>query len=59
VLQRQLELSQARDSELRAQTQLNEAVVEVQRVDGTILSSNGVNVQTLGSQASALGAGSP
>jgi outer membrane protein TolC len=55
VLQRQLELSQARGSELRAQTQLNESVVELQRVEGTILSSNGVNVQTLGSQASALG----
>ena len=47
VLQRQLELSQARGSELRAQTQLNESVVELQRVEGTILSSNGVNVQTL------------
>jgi outer membrane protein TolC len=55
VLQHQLELSQARGSELRAQTQLNESVVELQRVEGTILSSNGVNVQTLGSQASALG----
>jgi outer membrane protein TolC len=55
ALQRQLELSQARGSELRAQTQLNESVVELQRVEGTILSSNGVNVQTLGSQASALG----
>ncbi|MGA9019823.1 MAG: TolC family protein [Candidatus Cybelea sp.] len=59
LLQRQLELAQARGSELRAQTQLNEAVVELQRVDGTILSSNGVNVQTLGSQASALGTGTP
>jgi outer membrane protein TolC len=59
VLQRQLELSQARGSELRAQTQLNESVVELQRVEGTILSSNGVNVQTLGSQASALGTGTP
>jgi HAE1 family hydrophobic/amphiphilic exporter-1 len=57
LLQRQLELAQARGSELRAQTQLNEAVVELQRVEGTILSSNGVNVQTLGSQASALGTG--
>jgi HAE1 family hydrophobic/amphiphilic exporter-1 len=59
VLQRQLELSQARGSELRAQTQLNESVVELQRVEGTILSSNGVNVQTLGSHASALGTGTP
>ncbi|MGA7201828.1 MAG: TolC family protein [Candidatus Cybelea sp.] len=59
LLQRQLELAQARGSELRAQTQLNESVVELQRVEGTILSSNGVNVQTLGSQASALGTGTP
>jgi HAE1 family hydrophobic/amphiphilic exporter-1 len=59
VLQRQLELSQARGGELRAQTQLNESVVELQRVEGTILSSNGVNVQTLGSQAAALGNGTP
>jgi HAE1 family hydrophobic/amphiphilic exporter-1 len=57
VLQRQFELSQARGSELRAQTQLNESVVELQRVEGTILSSHGVNVQTLGSHASALGTG--
>jgi HAE1 family hydrophobic/amphiphilic exporter-1 len=57
LLQRQLELEQARGGELRAQTQLNESVVELQRVEGTILSRNGVNVQTLGSQASALGTG--
>jgi HAE1 family hydrophobic/amphiphilic exporter-1 len=57
LLQRQLELEQARGGELRAQTQLNESVVELQRVEGTILSSNGVNVQTLGNQASALGTG--
>jgi outer membrane protein TolC len=59
LLQRQLELAQARGGELRAQTQINESVVELQRVEGTILSSNGVNVQTLGSQASALGTGAP
>ena len=59
LLQRQLELAQARGSELRAQTQLNESVVELQRVEGTILSSNGVNVQTLGSQASAFDRGTP
>ena len=57
--QRQVELAQARGSELRAQTQLNESVVELQRVSGTILSANGVNVQTLGSQAAALGTGTP
>ena len=51
VLQRQLELEQARGSELQAQTQLNASIVELKRVDGTILTDNGVNVQTLGSQA--------
>jgi outer membrane protein TolC len=59
LLQRQLELEQARGSELEAQTQLNVSVVELQRVEGTILSSNGVDVQTLGSQASAVGAQTP
>lgn len=59
VLQRQVELAEARGSELQAQTQLNESVVELQRVEGTILSSNGVDVQKLGSQASALGTGAP
>jgi outer membrane protein TolC len=51
VLQRQVELAQARGSELQAQTDLNKAVVELQRVEGTILTDNGVNVQTLGSKA--------
>ena len=50
VLQRQVELAEARGSELQAQTQLDEAVVELQRVEGTILRINGVNVETLGSQ---------
>jgi len=51
VLQRQVELAQARGSELQAQTQLDRSVVELQRVEGTILTVNGVNVQTVGSQA--------
>ena len=51
VLQRQVELAQARGRELRAQTDLNKAVVELQRVEGTILTANGVNLQTLGSKA--------
>jgi outer membrane protein TolC len=55
VLQRQVELAQARGAELQAQTQLNESVVELQRVEGSILSSNGVDVQTLGSRAATLG----
>ncbi|MEO6836317.1 MAG: TolC family protein [Candidatus Tumulicola sp.] len=56
VLQRQVELNQNRGRELLAQTDLNKAVVELERVEGTILTKNGVNVQTLGSQALA---GSP
>lgn len=51
VLQRQVQLEQARGSELQAQTQLDQAIVEIQRVDGTILTTNGVNLETLGSQA--------
>ncbi len=51
VLQRQVELAQARGNELQAQTDLNKAVVELQRVQGTILSDNDVNVQKLGAQA--------
>ena len=50
VLQRQVQLAQARGLELRAQTQLDQSVVELQRVDGTILTNNGVNLQTLGTQ---------
>jgi outer membrane protein TolC len=51
VLQRQIQLAAARGLELQAQTQLNQSIVELQRVDGSILTSNGVNLQTLGSQA--------
>jgi HAE1 family hydrophobic/amphiphilic exporter-1 len=51
VLQRQVQLAAARGRELQAQTDLNKAVVELQRVDGTILEANGVNVKTLGSRA--------
>jgi outer membrane protein TolC len=51
VLQRQLQLAQARGTELDAQTELNESIVELERIQGTILTNNGVNVQTLGSQA--------
>jgi len=50
VLQRQVQLEQARGLELQAQTQLNQSIVELQRVEGTILTNNGVNLQTLGSQ---------
>lgn len=51
VLQRQVELEQARGRELAAQTDLNKSVVELQRVEGTILTDNGVNVETLGAKA--------
>jgi outer membrane protein TolC len=51
VLQRQVDLEQARGQELQAQTDLNKAVVELQRVEGSILTANGVNVQRLGSKA--------
>lgn len=51
VLQRQVELEQNRGRELLAQTDLNKAVVEIERVEGTILTKNGVSVQTMGSQA--------
>jgi len=51
VLERQVTLEQARGLELQAQTQLNQSIVELQRVRGTILTANGVDVQTLGAQA--------
>jgi HAE1 family hydrophobic/amphiphilic exporter-1 len=51
VLQRQVELNQARGRELLAQTDLNKSVVELDRVEGTILTNNGVDLKTLGSQA--------
>jgi outer membrane protein TolC len=51
VLQRQVELAEARGAELEAQTDLNKSVVELQRVEGTILTDNGVNLKTLGSKA--------
>lgn len=51
VLQREVELAEARGAELQAQTTLNKAVVELQRVEGTILSANGVRLESLGSKA--------
>jgi len=56
VLQRQVELNQNRGRELLAQTDLNKALVEIDGVEGTILTKNNVNLQTLGSEALA---GSP
>lgn len=51
VLQREVELAQARGRELQAQTDLNKAVVELQRVSGDSLTANDVKLSTLGSQA--------
>jgi outer membrane protein TolC len=59
VLQRQVELEQARGQELQAQTDLNKAVVELRRVEGTILTDNGVTVQKLGTKALATAAPQP
>lgn len=47
VTQHQLTLVQDQDLELEAQTNLNKAIVELQRVDGTILSANDVTLTTL------------
>ena len=51
VNQRQIEFVQNQGLELQAQTDLNKAVVELQRVDGSILSQNGVSLTTLGTGA--------
>jgi outer membrane protein TolC len=51
VSQRQVEFVQNEGLELQAQTDLNKAVVELQRVDGSILSQNGVSLGTLGEEA--------
>lgn len=51
VTQRQIELTQNQGRELTAQTDFDKAVVELSRADGTILSANNVNVQTLGEGA--------
>lgn len=51
VTQRQVELVQNEGLELQAQTDLNKAIVELQRVDGTILGSNNVTLTTLGEGA--------
>jgi len=48
VLQRQVSLANQRGRELQAQTDLNKAVVELERVSGTILASNNVNVDAAG-----------
>ena len=51
ISQRQVEFVQNEGLELQAQTDLNKAVVELQRVDGSILSQNNVSLGTLGQGA--------
>jgi HAE1 family hydrophobic/amphiphilic exporter-1 len=51
VLQREIELADNRGRELQAQTDLNKAVVDLERATGTILTSNNVNVTTVGEGA--------
>ena len=48
VLQRQIMLANERNRELQAQTDVQNALVEIDRVTGNILSKNGVNVDALG-----------
>ncbi|MGP6159876.1 MAG: TolC family protein [Vulcanimicrobiaceae bacterium] len=48
VLQRQIELANDRGLELQAQTDLQKAAVELDRVTGNILPRYGVNLSTLG-----------
>lgn len=48
VLQRQVQLAQSRGLELQSQTNLNKAVVEIQRVSGAILSRHHVQARSVG-----------
>ncbi len=50
VLQRQLNVATQRGRELQAQTDLDKAIVELQRVSGGIFAQNGVDVNTLGTE---------
>lgn len=51
VNQRQVEVVQNEGRELQAQTALNKAIVELQRVDGTFLTANNVTLSTIGQGA--------
>ena len=51
VLQRQVQLAQARGLELQAQTALNQSIAELERVEGTTFKINDVDLQRLGTQA--------
>ena len=48
VLQRQLDVANQRGRELQAQTDLNKAIVELERVSGGILTSNNIDASALG-----------
>jgi len=48
VLQRQLDLANQRGRELQAQTDLDKAIVELNRVSGAVFAQNGIDVQNLG-----------
>ena len=48
VLQRQVAVANQRNRELRAQTDVQRAVVELDRVSGNILATSGIDVTTLG-----------
>ena len=48
VLQRELELANNRGLELQSQTDLNRAVVELERVSGSIFAQNNIDVSRLG-----------
>jgi outer membrane protein TolC len=50
VLQRQLEVANNRGRELQAQTDLNNAVVELNRVGGTVFAAYNIDASTLGAQ---------
>jgi HAE1 family hydrophobic/amphiphilic exporter-1 len=48
VLQRQLQVANARGTEVAALTSLDQAIVELNRVSGGIFAQNGVDVNTIG-----------
>ncbi|MDB5041642.1 MAG: hypothetical protein JWN27_2368 [Candidatus Eremiobacteraeota bacterium] len=57
VLQRQLDLANQRGRELQAQTDLDKAIVELNRVSGAVFAQSGIDVTTLG--ATTLNASTP
>ncbi|MDB5028045.1 MAG: hypothetical protein JWO66_1734 [Candidatus Eremiobacteraeota bacterium] len=57
VLQRQLDLANQQGRELQAQTDLDKAIVELNRVSGALFSQNGIDASALG--ATTLGSTSP